>query len=367
MKNRIYLDYNATAPIYPDVIQIMTDVMQQVGNPSSVHGHGQAARKYIEDARAHVANLVNVKANQVIFNSGATEGLNTVLNAYRKHRILVSAIEHPAVLQCAPHAEHIPVTKDGIVDLNILDKMLSEGASPALVAVMSVNSETGVIQPVKEAADLAKKAGAHFLTDAVQAAGRIALNFQDLGIDYMVLSAHKMAGPQGVGALIYKSGNPPPSFLQGGGQENRRRAGTQNTAGIAGMGVAALKAQDSPALYKKLGQMRDKLEAALQRKTNKIIVYGQNAPRVGNTSNIGVSGLPAQSQFMALDLDGFSVSSGSACSSGAWKASHVLKAMGASEEDAKTALRISLGWATTKADLDAFSEAYIKTITRLSK
>ena len=224
MKENVYLDYNATARIRPEVISLVTKVMGEVGNASSIHSFGRHARKYVEDARAQVAALVGAKPDQVIFNSGATEGLNTVLCNFKNKRILVSSIEHPAVLESAPDAEKIPVTKDGVIDLPAFERMLQNGEPPALIAVMLVNSETGVIQPVKEIAEMAK--GYHketlVMTDAVQAAGRFPVSFGELGVDFMVLSAHKMAGPQGVGALIVREGVAISPRISGGGQEMGR-------------------------------------------------------------------------------------------------------------------------------------------------
>lgn len=360
----VYLDYNATAPIKSKIRDIIIEVMTNEGNASSVHGYGRRARKYIEDARNQVADLCSVKSNQIIFTSGATESINTVLNSYRDKRVLVSAIEHPAVLSCAPHAEIIPVTSDGVIDIDAYKKLLGEGEPPELVCVMLVNSEIGVIQPVEEISRLAHDHGALFLCDAVQGAGRIDISMDNLGADYMVLSAHKMAGPQGVGALITKESLDTPKFMLGGGQEKNSRAGTYNTAGIAGMGLAAKLAKEEFADYQKIGMLRDELENKIRQLSNNITIYGENSPRVVNTCNVGLKNVPAQTQMMALDLDGVAVSSGSACSSGSFKPSHVLTAMGVGEEDAKSALRISLGWATTSADINAFLESYKNIIER---
>lgn len=359
----IYLDHNATTPMRPEVRDLIIKIMEGVGNASSVHGFGRDARKYVEDARMAVADLCHVESKQVIFTSGATESINTVLHAYRDKRVLTSAIEHPAVLASAPHADRIPVTKDGVIDMAAYRELLSDH-KPALVALMLVNSETGVIQPVAEAARLAHDHGALFFVDAVQGAGRLDISIDTLGADFMALSAHKMAGPQGVGALITKNGIETPKFMLGGGQEKNCRAGTHNTAGIAGMGLAAKIAKENIEHYGDLTKLRDDMEARMRTFSNKLTIYGEAAPRVGNTCNVGLSGIPAQTQLMALDLDGIAVSSGSACSSGSFKPSHVLIAMGANEEDAKSALRISLGWNTTAADIDAFLESYEKIIKR---
>lgn len=361
---KVYLDHNATTPMRPEVRDLVIQIMEGVGNASSVHGYGRDARKYVEDARTQVADLCNVESTQVTFTSGATESINTVLHAYKNKRVITSAIEHPAVLESAPHATRIPVTKDGIIDLNAYEELLNESEAPALVCIMLVNSETGVIQPVAEAAKLAHDKGALVFVDAVQGAGRLDLNMRKLGADYMALSAHKMAGPQGVGALITKKDIETPKFMLGGGQEKNCRAGTHNTAGIAGMGLAAQMAKENLKHYEELTKLRDNMEARMRTFSNKLTIYGESAPRVGNTCNVGLQGMPAQTQLMALDLDGIAVSSGSACSSGSFKPSHVLTAMGADEDEAKSALRISLGWNTTSADIDAFLESYEKITKR---
>lgn len=363
--NSIYLDYNATAPIRPEVLALVSEVMGGVGNASSVHAHGRTARKYVEDARVQVAALCGVESEQVIFTSGATESNNTILHGYKNKRVLISAIEHPAILESAPNAETIPVTSDGVIDMAIFEKMLNEGEPPTLVSVMLVNSETGVIQPVAEIAKMAHEKGALFHTDAVQGAGRLDLNMAKLGVDVMSLSAHKMSGPQGVGAIITRENLTLPKFMLGGGQEKNCRAGTHNTAGIAGMGLAAELAQKNLAQYENITKLRDKLESDIRKISSSAVIYGADAPRVGNTSNIGLPGMPAETQLMALDLDGICVSSGSACSSGSFKPSHVLSAMGTSEEEAKSALRISLGWATTQSDIDAFVKAWSKLAERV--
>ncbi len=340
--------------------------MGEVGNASSVHLYGREARKHVETARQKVAALCHVDdPDQVTFTSGATESINTVLSGYRDKPVLISAIEHSAVLAAAPQANKIPVTSDGLVDIDAYKKLLRED-KPALVSIMLVNSETGVIQPIPELAALAHEAGALFHSDAVQGAGRIDLSLNRLGVDFMSLSAHKFAGPQGVGAIIKRDGLDLPKFMLGGGQEKNCRAGTHNTAGIAGMGLAAEIALKKMKDYVEIQKLRDDMESRIREISKTIIIYGQNAPRVGNTTNVGLVGIPAQTQMMAMDLDGIAVSSGSACSSGAFKPSHVLMAMGASEEEAKSALRISLGWATTQSDIDRFIEGWEKIVQRIN-
>lgn len=365
--NKIYLDYNATAPIRPEVRDLVIEVMGCIGNASSVHGYGRAARKYVEDARQQVADMVEVEATQVIFTSGATEATNAALHPYKDKRVLISAIEHPAVFDSAPHAEKIPVDTKGLVDMDAYKQLLHNGEAPALVSVMIVNSETGVIQPIKEMAAMAKQVGAKFHTEIVQAAGRIPINMNDLGVHYMSLSAHKFAGPQGVGALIVAKGTEPPKFMRGGGQEKNCRGGTHNTPGIAGMGLAAKMATDNIATYQQTTKMRDDLESKMIAIAPRAVIYSKDAPRVGNTINIGLPDVPAQTQLMALDLDGIAVSSGSACSSGSFKPSHVLMAMGITDKAATESLRISMGWATKQSDLDQFFESWSKIVERTSK
>ena len=354
MKNSsLYLDYNATTPLKPQVRALMHDIFSDIGNASSVHGFGRAARGRIEYAREQVASLAGVFSNQVIFTSGATESNNTVLKHFSGQRVFVSAIEHSSVLESVPDVQKIPVTKEGIIDMATFEALLHNGPPPALISIMLVNNETGVIQPVAEMARLAKKIhpGVFIHTDAVQAAGRIPIDFPALHVDYLSLSAHKMGGPQGVGTLIVAPGASSAVLLHGGGQEKRQRAGTENVAGIAGFGLAAELAVKDMAAFQKLATWRDRLEAALKAAAPEAVFFGQTAPRVANTSNIALPGAPAEMQLMALDLEGIAVSSGSACSSGTIKPSHVLLAMSADSGLAASALRISLGWSTTESEV----------------
>ena len=341
--------------------------MRHTGNASSIHGDGRAARKIVEDARGEVAKLANVRAAQVIFNSGATEGNNTILSGYQDKILFVSAIEHPSILEAAPHAKLIPVTKDGVIDLKQFAALL-ETSSPALVAVQLVNSETGVIQPVAEIAALAKAKGAMVLCDAVQAAGRIAIDFKSLGVDYLTLSAHKFGGPQGIGAILFREGLQMPKFMRGGGQEKRQRAGTENVAAIAGFGAAAARAlANLDACQTRGAALQSKLESALKAAAPDLLIVGETARRACNTTNIILPNASGETQLMAMDLEGVSVSSGSACSSGTFKPSHVLAAMGYSADEARSALRFSTGWATTDADIDEAVAAYARMVSRLRK
>lgn len=366
-KDAIYLDYNATTPIRPEVISLMAEIMGTVGNASSVHGFGRIARRSIEKARDQVGTLARCNAAQVIFTSGATESNNAVLKAFAGQRILISSIEHAAVCEAVPEAECIPVHTSGLVNMDKLEEMLRLEPAPALLSIIMVNNETGVIQPVAEIARLAKRIRPQIFvhTDAVQAAGRLPLDFPALNVDYMSLSAHKMGGPQGVGALIAAPGAKPAKLLHGGGQEKRQRAGTENVAGIAGFGLSTEIAMNTLENYEKIREWRDKAEEKLLHHAPGLKIFGREAPRVANTISMAMAGMPAETQLMNLDLAGFAVSSGSACSSGTFNPSRILKAMGATNQQAVCALRVSMGWNTQEEDIDAFVDCWIQIYDRM--
>jgi cysteine desulfurase len=362
MTEAVYLDHNATTPIKPDVLSLMTNVLAETGNASSIHSFGRAARKHVETARRQVAEMVGAKPNQVVFTSGATESNNTVLCAYRDQRVMISAIEHPSVFNVLPEAELIPVTKDGVVDLEKFKAMLNEGEAPSLISVMMVNNEIGTIQPIEEISRIAKEIhpDVQIHTDAVQAAGRININMPAMGVDYLSLSAHKMNGPQGIGALISGPGAKPVKMLCGGGQEKSMRAGTENVPAIAAFGKASELATTDMQDYQKLASLREKMEKKMKEIAPELIIFAENAPRVANTSAVSLPGTPAQTQVMFLDLEGIAVSSGSACSSGSVKQSPIASAMGITEEQMSGAFRISMGWGTTEKDIDRMLEAWSK-------
>jgi len=368
MRQPLYMDYNATAPVRPEAVAAVAEALQVTGNASSVHGFGRHARRILEDAREAVAALVGAEPAQVIFTSGGTEANNLALNGCERERILVSAGEHDSVLQAAPEAERNPLDRDGRVDLAALGAALKADDRPALVSVMLANNETGVIQPLPEVVALARDHGAIVHCDVVQAAGKIALDFAELGVDLLSLSAHKLGGPQGVGALVVADSVGLRPELRGGGQERRRRAGTENLPGIAGFGAAARIAAERLGAFAALAELRDDLERQLQALAPGLIRYGAAAPRLANTACFALPGLPAETQVMALDLAGIAVSAGAACSSGKIEPSHVLRAMGATAEEATSAIRVSLGWLNTAADIEAFvaawSELYQRRMTR---
>ena len=373
----VYLDHNATSPLRAEARDAAELALGIGGNASSVHGRGRAARAVVEGARAQVAALAGARPEGVIFTSGGSEANALALwgavhgageQGVRITRLFVSAIEHESVFANAAalgervaglRLEGIPVTSDGVADLEALRTKLREGKGRALIALMAANNETGVVQPVTEAAELAQETGALLLVDAVQAAGKIAIP----AADYVSLSAHKIGGPQGAGALILRPGAPFAAQILGGGQEHGRRAGTENLPGIAGFGAAAEIAARE--LGAKDAVLRDRFEAGLTLVAPDTVIFGVAVPRLANTSNFALPGLSAETAIMALDLDGVMVSSGSACSSGKVKPSHVLAAMGVSEELSRSALRASFGWNSNESDVKAALSSISRLLARI--
>jgi cysteine desulfurase len=353
-----YLDYNATAPVHPAVAVAVAEALALGGNPSSVHRAGQTARRAVETAREAVAALVGADASEVVFVSGGTEANHLALRGSGRSRVLVSAIEHDSVRAAVKDAEILPVDSSGILSLTALAERLAADARPALVSVMLANNETGVIQPIAEIAEIAHAGGALLHCDAVQAAGKLPLDRSRLGADLISLSAHKIGGPQGVGALVVAPDVALAALQVGGGQERGRRAGTENVPGIVGFGRACAIAAESLADCVRLAALRDSAERQLLARAPSARVFGAAGPRLPNTLCIAMPGVPAATQVMALDLAGVMVSAGAACSSGKVRPSHVLRAMGATPDDASSAIRISLGWASTAADVDHLVAAW---------
>ena len=360
MTDGIYLDHNATSPLRPEARTAMVAALDAAGNASSIHRFGRAARRRIEDAREVVAALVNVAPARVVFTAGATEANNWVLTGTQRagRRILASAVEHDSVLAVAP-VEQVPVDRNGVLRLDALEAMLAADGRPALVSVMAANNETGVLQPVAEAAAVARRHGDLLQCDAVPRAGKAPLDVDALDADSDSLSAHTLGGPQGVGALILRDGVPLAPRLVGGGPERRRRAGTENVPGIAGFGAAARAALNGLEDYAGLAVLRDRLEARIAEGCPDALVFGAAVPRLANTSCLTMPGVAAETQLMAFDLAGIAVSAGSACSSGKVAESHVLRAMGVEPALAATAIRVSLGWNSTERDVEAFADAWI--------
>lgn len=357
MGEAVYLDYNATAPLRPEVVTAMAEALGRVGNASSLHAFGRGARAAVERARAQVAALVGAEPAEVHFTAGGTESDNWALVASGRRRLLVSAGEHEALLAAAPDAERVPLTAEGLLDLEALERLLAAGEAPALVSVQAANNETGALQPLAEVAVLARRHGALLHSDAVQAAGKVPFDAAALGLDLLSLSAHKLGGPQGVGALVVRGGLEPRPLLRGGGQERRRRAGTENVAGIVGFGLAAELAAAELGETAARAAWRDAFEAGLRARVPGAAIFAEGAPRLPNTSCFALPGRSAETLLIALDLAGFALSSGSACSSGRLAPSHVLAAMGVPEELARGALRLSFGWASRRAELERCLEA----------
>ncbi len=355
----VYLDYNATAPVRPGVAAAVAEALAATGNPSSVHAAGRAARFAVEGAREIVADLVGASRSQIVFTGSGSEANNLALNGVGRPRVLVSAVEHDSAFGAVPHAEVVPVDADGLIDLEALDSTLSDGSDqPAVLSLMLANNETGVLQEVSKAAAMAHAYGALVHCDAVQAAGRVPVAFGDLGADLLSLSAHKLGGPQGVGALVVADHVALAPEVRGGGQEHGRRAGTENVPGIAGFGVAAAHARAELDDQDRIAALRDGLEAGIAATASDAIVFGGSAARLPNTTCVALPGIAAEIQIMALDLAGIAVSAGAACSSGKVTPSRVLRAMGTSEDLAGSAIRVSLGWASSNADVDRFLEAW---------
>jgi cysteine desulfurase len=368
LKNRIYLDYNATAPLRPEVTALMADIFSIPLNASAIHAHGREGRRLIEAARKQVANLVKVESQSVIFNSGATEGNNTVLKyfASKGSKIAVSAIEHPSVLEAHPQAIRIPVQPNGLLDLTALEIILKSDDKPELVSVMMANNETAAIQDISAIAQITKQYGSNLHCDGVQAAGKIGINLYLSGIDFLTISAHKIGGPQGVGALILGQCGETASLLHGGGQEKSARAGTENVAGIAGFGLAAELANNNLGQFQALAKLRDTLENKLTALRDDLMIFSRGIPRLANTSFFALPDISAETLLIALDIEGISASNGSACSSGTIKQSHVLTAMGIPEHYRAGALRISMGWNTATQDIERFLDVFTKIIKRIS-
>ena len=336
----------------------MTAVLRDLGNPSSVHRWGRAARQQVERGREAIAPLVGADPEGVIFVSGGTEANHLGLLSSGRERVLVSAVEHSSVLQGLPNAERVPVDANGLVDLARLEERLAADPRPAIVSVMLANNETGVIQPAADIAAIAHRHGALFHCDAIQAAGKIPVDIPSIGADLISLSAHKLGGPPGIGALVVPGAAEFMPMFRGGGQERGRRAGTENLPGIAGFAAAARAALTGLGDYERVRQLRDDLEAAVLATAPEAIVIGAAVSRLPNTSAISLPRVSAETQVIALDLDGVMVSAGAACSSGKVGPSHVLEAMGAPPEVASSTIRVSLGWSTTEAEIEHFIEAW---------
>jgi cysteine desulfurase len=371
MRTRIYLDWNATAPLRPEARTAMAEAWDVVGNPSSVHAEGRAARRLVEDARAIIARATGASARNVIFTSGGTEANALALTPGLRRpggepvqRLVVSAVEHPSVLAGGSFDDaditRAPVAPYGVVDPERLQALL-RGGPPALVSIMLANNETGAIQPIPEVAEIVHAAGGVLHVDAVQALSRISCDISDLSADILSISAHKVGGPKGVGALIVQDGiTGLEPLISGGGQEKGRRAGTENISGIIGFGAALHAAVErGEAETSRIRALRERLEAGLTAGAGTVI-FSSAAARLPNTTLAAAPGMKAETAVISFDLEGIAVSSGSACSSGKVQPSHVLAAMGVPTDLARGAIRISLGWNTSESDVDCFLQAWRK-------
>lgn len=388
-KMLVYCDYNAGAPIRAEAAVAMSRALAAGGNASSVHSVGRRMRAMIEDARERIASALDASAENVVFTSGATEALHLVLDTFdaysRKQRppivrdesnldaadpapsIIVAECEHDAVFEDGKRRAmlRVPLTKNGLVNLDSLAAFVSEAPKPALVVVQLANNETGVIQPIAKIAALCREHGALLLVDAAQAFGRIPVSIVDLDATYLVVSSHKLGGPPGAGALVLAPGAPFVTTRFGGGQERGRRPGTENGAALVGFATAVEWAlQDRDAEAARVAALRDRFEAALPKDA---VVFGADAPRLPNTSNFALPGLAAETAVIAMDLEGVAISSGAACSSGKVRSSRVLSAMSVPPDVAKAALRVSFGHESKDSDVDEALAALARVSARRSR
>jgi cysteine desulfurase len=376
MSGRIYLDYNATAPTRSEVRDAVAEALMLHGNPSSVHEEGRSVRALVEQARENVAALVGANPKDVIFTSGGTEANVTALSALNVSRdapekvvCFMSEIEHPSVLESGRFTlgaiRLVGATVDGIIDVASLESAIAahcneNDESSFMVSIMRANNETGALQPVSEVSRIVREHGGILHCDGVQAAGKIPLDITDLNPHMLSLSAHKIGGPHGIGALVLGEGfgSLPSPLIVGGGQEMRARSGTENVAGIAGFGAAALCAAQGLESMAKLAQLRDKIEQGVLSFAPDAVIFSKDTERLPNTANFAVAGMKAETIVIALDLAGVAVSAGASCSSGKVSQSHVLVAMGVPEDMASSAIRVSLGWDTSDEEIDAFIAAW---------
>ena len=359
----VFLDYNATSPLRPEVKDGMISVLGPPGNPSSVHEYGRVAKTHLEKARIQVAKLSGSEPDNIIFTSCGTEANTMVLNNAQKP--LVSSIEHEAVLNSCKNISFINVSQNGQVDLLDFKQKLEE-VKPDYLSVMWANNETGIIQPIPEIIQIAKSYNVHIHCDAVQAVGKIPIDFKNSGLDSMAISAHKLGGPSGVGALVLSNNAFFDPLIKGGGQEKGRRSGTENLSGIVGFGIAAQIAKSEVSNNKVQKNRHNVFEKTLKDNLSDIKIIGENVERLPNTSALYMPYLSSETQVIALDLEGFAISAGSACSSGKVKKSHVLEAMGISWASDKT-IRVSSGWQNNSDDLEKLAQSYIELYKKAEK
>lgn len=375
---RVYLDYAATTPTHPEVVKAMLPYFtESFGNPSSIYSYGQEARGAIEEARRKVATLIGAHEDEIVFTSGGTEADNFAIKGTafahqsKRNHIITSTIEHHAVLETCHFLErrgfpvtYLPVDKYGLVDPTELREVITDNT--ALVSIMHANNEIGTIQPIKELAVIAREAGAYFHTDAVQTVGHIPVNINELGVDLLSMSAHKLYGPKGVGALYTRKGTRLVPFMHGGGQERNRRGSTENVPAIAGFGKAAeIAGQEMPEEAPRLTILRDRLIKRILEHISDTRLNGHPQKRLPNNVNVSISYVEGESMLLNLDLEAICASTGSACSSSSLEASHVLLALGLAHEQAHSSLRFTMGKWTTEEDVDRVMEILPQIVAKL--
>ena len=363
----VYLDYNATSPLRSEAKKAIFDALGEPSNPSSIHGFGRRARKRLEKSRVQIAKLVGSEPENIIFTSGGTEADSLAIKGAYCSNIVISSIEHDAIFSAAPESEKVAVNQDGTIILSDLEKALSRVEGTCLVSIMWANNETGAIQPMEEIVAIASKYGAQVHADAIQAFGKIPINFRDSGLSMMSISAHKIGGPPGVGALVVADGIKLKPFLVGGGQEKGRRSGTENIMGIVGFGAAAEVLLNNASEPDEVCRLRDLFEQKLLDYLPDLQILSVNAPRLGNTSAVVMAGVSAETQVMLFDLEGIYISAGAACSSGKIKKSHVIEAMGVIGDATTNTIRVSFGWESTESDVDRVVETWIKIYEKTNK
>lgn len=383
LKSPIYLDFNATAPLSPSVLSEMPQLLQLWGNPSSIHLASRGPKTILRETRKKLADYLKVSSLEIIFNSGASEGNNTVLksvwNTYRpgnhfgqtvKNEFLISSVEHPSITKTAQFLESegavihwIPVSREGDLDLNFIKEKLSERT--ALISCMFANNETGTVFPIKEIAALAKTKNVLVHSDCVQAFGKTDFSLQDLGVDYATISAHKFYALKGCGVLFVRKNSPYINLVHGGGQERARRGGTENILGIASLGVMLDQLSQVSDKEAELKKLRDYFEAEIKAQIPNVSITCANSKRLANTSSLVIAGVDGETLLVSLDLKGFAVSTGAACSSGNPEPSPVLLAVGLTRQEAQNSLRVSLGWSTTKEHIDLFIHHLVEIVAHL--
>lgn len=372
----LYLDHNATTPIDSRVREAVIQGLSHFGNPSSIHWAGRESKSILRNARENLAQLLNVSPLELIFTSGASEGNNTIIQTLfqlnSKKEFICSSVEHPSVMKTMQAIEargakvyRIPVNRQGVLDLDFIDRHCSENT--ALISVMAANNETGQLHPIKKVTELAHSRGTLVHTDAVQALGKTQVDLKDWGVDYATFSGHKFYALKGIGVLFAKKGVPQQPLIYGGAQERFRRGGTENLIGILSFGKAAEFRNEIYAQEQRIRTIRDQMESDILRRIPQVEIISTPETRLSNTSSLLLHGVDGETLLMALDIKGFAVSTGAACSSGNPEPSPVLLAMGYSRAEAQNSLRVSLGWSTTTEDIASFVDELENTVKRLRK